>query len=150
MKRKLKVALASVCVVAVGFGGMKTYNHYDNQLASNLLSENVEALSNGEAGWPILFPSGLYISMKFEEYYNRKDYIAEPHKKEITKTSSTSPSIKSTTSVSAGGVTVSQTNEYSLCSNTTTEKWTEYCNGCKRVQDGKGNYAHCYDIPNRC
>lgn len=51
MKRKLKLALASVCVVAAGFGGMKAYNHYNNnQLASNLLSENVEALSESEAG----------------------------------------------------------------------------------------------------
>jgi hypothetical protein len=50
MKRKLKLALASVCVVAAGFGGMKAYNHYNNnQLASNLLSEDVEALSNTES-----------------------------------------------------------------------------------------------------
>lgn len=48
MKRKLKLALASVCVVAAGFGGMKAYNAA-NPSEADLLSENVEALSGGES-----------------------------------------------------------------------------------------------------
>jgi hypothetical protein len=48
MKRKLKLALASVCVVAAGFGGMKTYNAANQSEADLLLSENVEALSSSE------------------------------------------------------------------------------------------------------
>lgn len=48
MKRKLKLALASVCVVAAGFGGMKAYNAANQSEADLLLAENVEALSGGE------------------------------------------------------------------------------------------------------
>ena len=48
MKRKLKLALASVCVVAAGFGGMKVYNAANQSEADLLLAENVEALSGGE------------------------------------------------------------------------------------------------------
>jgi len=49
MKRKLKLALASVCVVAAGFGGMKAYNAANQSEADLLLAENVEALTASEA-----------------------------------------------------------------------------------------------------
>ena len=49
MKRKLKLALASVCVVTAGFGGMKAYNAANQSEADLLLSENVEALSSSES-----------------------------------------------------------------------------------------------------
>ena len=48
MKRKLKLALASACVVAAGFGGMKAYNAANQSETDLLLAENVEALSIGE------------------------------------------------------------------------------------------------------
>ena len=48
MKRKLKLALASACVVAAGFGGMKAYNVANQSETDLLLAENVEALSNPE------------------------------------------------------------------------------------------------------
>ena len=48
MKRKLKLALASVCVVAAGFGGMKAYNAANQSETDLLLAENVEALTHGE------------------------------------------------------------------------------------------------------
>jgi hypothetical protein len=48
MKRKLKLALASACVVAAGFGGMKAYNAANQSETDLLLAENVEALSNDE------------------------------------------------------------------------------------------------------
>jgi hypothetical protein len=49
MKQKFKLALASVCVVAAGFGGMKAYNAANQSEADLLLSENVEALSSSES-----------------------------------------------------------------------------------------------------
>lgn len=48
MKRKLKLVLASVCVVTAGFGGMKAYNAANQSETDLLLAENVEALSIGE------------------------------------------------------------------------------------------------------
>lgn len=44
------MALASLCVTIACVGGYSAYNHYNNNLVgSNLLSENVEALSQGDA-----------------------------------------------------------------------------------------------------
>lgn len=48
MKQKFKLALASVCVVAAGFGGLKAYNAANQSETDLLLAENVEALSNDE------------------------------------------------------------------------------------------------------
>ncbi|MDO4991412.1 MAG: NVEALA domain-containing protein [Prevotellaceae bacterium] len=44
----VKTAIAAVCVVAAGFGGVKAYNAANKSQTSLLLSENVEALSAGE------------------------------------------------------------------------------------------------------
>jgi hypothetical protein len=48
MKQKFKLALASVCVVAAGFGGMKAYNAANQSETDLLLAENVEALTHEE------------------------------------------------------------------------------------------------------
>ena len=47
-KNVIKMAVAVVCVVAAGMGGMKTYNAANQSEADMLLSENVEALSAGD------------------------------------------------------------------------------------------------------
>lgn len=44
----VKTAIAAVCVVAAGFGGMKAYNAANQSDTGFLLAENVEALSAGE------------------------------------------------------------------------------------------------------
>ena len=48
-KNVIKTAIAVVCVVAAGMGGMKAYNAANQSEANVLLSENVEALSAGDA-----------------------------------------------------------------------------------------------------
>ena len=45
---KVKTAIAAVCVVAAGFGGVKAYNAANQSDTGFLLAENVEALSSGE------------------------------------------------------------------------------------------------------
>ena len=47
-KNVIKMAFAAVCVVAAGVSGMKAYNAANQSEADMLLSENVEALSNGD------------------------------------------------------------------------------------------------------
>ncbi len=49
-KNVVKMAVAAVCVVAAGMGGMKAYNAANQSEANVLLAENVEALSSGEFG----------------------------------------------------------------------------------------------------
>ena len=49
-KNVIKMAVAAVCVVAAGMGGMKAYNAANQSEADMLLSENVEALSQDEGG----------------------------------------------------------------------------------------------------
>lgn len=44
----VKTAIAVVCVVAAGFGGVKAYNAANQSEADLLLAENVEALTAGE------------------------------------------------------------------------------------------------------
>ena len=44
----VKTAIAAVCVVAAGFGGVKAYNVANQSEADLLLAENVEALSAGD------------------------------------------------------------------------------------------------------
>lgn len=44
----VKTAIAAVCVVAAGFGGMKAYNYSTLSQADMLLAENVDALSDVE------------------------------------------------------------------------------------------------------
>lgn len=44
-KNVIKMAVAAVCVVAAGMGGMKAYNAANQSEVDMLLSENVEALS---------------------------------------------------------------------------------------------------------
>lgn len=44
-KNVIKTAIAAVCVVAAGMGGMKAYNAANQSEVDMLLSENVEALS---------------------------------------------------------------------------------------------------------
>lgn len=46
----IKTAIAAVCVVAAGMGGMKAYNAANQSEADMLLAENVEALSSGDRG----------------------------------------------------------------------------------------------------
>ena len=48
-KNVIKMAVAAVCVVAAGMGGMNAYNANQSE-ADMLLSENVEALSSGDYG----------------------------------------------------------------------------------------------------
>ena len=48
-KNVIKTAIAAVCVVAAGFGGVKAYNAANQSEADMLLAENVEALSSGDA-----------------------------------------------------------------------------------------------------
>ena len=47
-KNVFKTMVAAVCVVAAGMGGMKAYNAGNQSEANMLLSENVEALSEGD------------------------------------------------------------------------------------------------------
>lgn len=47
-KNVIKTAIAAVCVVAAGFGGVKAYNAANQSEADMLLAENVEALSSGD------------------------------------------------------------------------------------------------------
>ncbi len=47
-KNVIKTAIAAVCVVAAGVSGMKAYNAANQSEADMLLSENVEALSQGD------------------------------------------------------------------------------------------------------
>ena len=44
----VKTAIAAVCVVAAGFGGVKAYDAANQSDTGFLLAENVEALSSGE------------------------------------------------------------------------------------------------------
>lgn len=51
----VKTAIAAVCVVAAGFGGMKAYNNANQSESEMLLAENVEALSSGdECNWTLI------------------------------------------------------------------------------------------------
>ena len=47
-KNVIKMAVAAVCVVAAGMGGMKAYSAANQSEANILLAENVEALSAGD------------------------------------------------------------------------------------------------------
>ena len=47
-KNVIKTAIAAVCVVAAGMGGMKAYNTANQSQADMLLAENVDALSAGD------------------------------------------------------------------------------------------------------
>lgn len=47
-KNVIKTAIAAVCVVAAGMGGMKAYNAANQSETDMLLAENVEALSSGD------------------------------------------------------------------------------------------------------
>lgn len=49
-KNVIKTAIAAVCVVAAGMGGMKAYNTANQSEADMFLAENVEALSSGDRG----------------------------------------------------------------------------------------------------
>ena len=49
-KNVIKMAVAAVCVVAAGMGGMKAYNAANQAETNMLLTENVEALSAGDGG----------------------------------------------------------------------------------------------------
>lgn len=70
-KNVIKTAIAAVCVVAAGMGGMKAYNAANQSEANVFLAENVEALSTPESGrwWGCItqpyytcaLPSGGYI-----------------------------------------------------------------------------------------
>ena len=46
----VKTAIAAVCVVAAGFGGVKAYNAAAQSQADLLLAENIDALSDGDSG----------------------------------------------------------------------------------------------------
>lgn len=48
-KFNVRTAIAAVCVVAAGFGGVKAYNATNQSEADLLLAENVEALSSCDA-----------------------------------------------------------------------------------------------------
>lgn len=45
----MKTAVAAVCVVAAGMGGLKAYNVANQSQADMLLAENVEALSDPDS-----------------------------------------------------------------------------------------------------
>lgn len=50
MKKKvIKMAVAAVCVVTAGVGGMNAYDAANQSETDMLFAENVEALSSGEA-----------------------------------------------------------------------------------------------------
>ena len=49
-KNVIKTAIAAVCVVAAGMGGMKAYNVATQSQADLLLAENIDALSDGDSG----------------------------------------------------------------------------------------------------
>lgn len=51
----VKTAIAAVCVVAAGFGGVKAYNAAAQSETDMLLAENVEALSQSESGFFDMF-----------------------------------------------------------------------------------------------
>ena len=54
-KNVIKTAIAAVCVVAAGMGGMKAYNTANQSETDMFLAENVEALSYGDC-----YPGALY------------------------------------------------------------------------------------------
>lgn len=60
----MKTAVAAVCVVAAGMGGLKAYNVSNQAKVDTLLAENVEALSQNDDDPSI--PRACIISM--EEY----------------------------------------------------------------------------------
>ena len=57
-KNVIKTAIAAVCVVAAGMGGMKAYNAANHSEADMLLAENVEALSSGECRYGCFWNPG--------------------------------------------------------------------------------------------
>ncbi len=59
-KNVIKMAVAAVCVVAAGMGGMKAYNAANQSEANMLLSENVEALSSGDGSCYCISCPGAY------------------------------------------------------------------------------------------
>ena len=48
-KNVIKTAVAAVCVVAAGMGGLKAYNVANHSQTNMLLAENVDALSAGDS-----------------------------------------------------------------------------------------------------
>lgn len=50
----MKTAIAAICVVAAGFGGVKAYNAMNQSETDMLLAENVEALSSGDVNSGII------------------------------------------------------------------------------------------------
>lgn len=48
-KNVIKTAIAAVCVVAAGMGGMKAYNAANQSGVYMFIAENVEALTAGES-----------------------------------------------------------------------------------------------------
>lgn len=46
----MKTAVAAICVVAAGMGGVRAYNIANQSKADMLLAENIEALSGEEPG----------------------------------------------------------------------------------------------------
>lgn len=49
-KNVIKTAVAVVCVVAAGMGGLRAYNVANQSQAEMLLAENIDALSQGDYG----------------------------------------------------------------------------------------------------
>ena len=56
-KNVIKMAVAVVCVVAEGMGGMKAYNTTNQSEADMILAENVEALSMGDGSARYCIPA---------------------------------------------------------------------------------------------
>ena len=67
-KNVIKMAVAAVCVVAAGMGGMKAYNAANQSETDMLLSENVEALSAGDNGVGYICPGTGSCPVGGKEY----------------------------------------------------------------------------------
>ncbi len=71
-KNVIKMAVAAICVVAAGMGGMKAYNATNQSEADMLLSENVEALSSGDGGEiPCRYQPNGTCEGRYATYFNQ-------------------------------------------------------------------------------
>lgn len=126
-KNVIKTTFAAVCVIGAGMGGLKAYNAANQSEADMLLSENIDALSAGDA-------SNDY------DYVYPKVKDARPVEMETSETHR----IKAEAGVPGLGKKLVKIGGEYYYEWTVKKKY--HCNDCV-----KGNtYRWCSDIPNRC
>lgn len=81
-KNVIKTAIAAVCVVAAGYGGMKAYNAANQSETDLLLAENVEALTVGDVlptasgFWDCCYPANP-SDQCYAYYYNSSEGLVQ-------------------------------------------------------------------------